>query len=150
MTEYSFEKILIATDGSEFTKAAVEHGLALAKLSGGVVTALYVLDQSVYSKTPGNSAAVNIYETLYKEGSYATGYIAERGKELGVEVVEKIAEGAPFKVIPQLSEDFDVIVMGTLGRTGMSKLLMGSVAEKVIKEAKCPVMVVRSDGSRKQ
>ncbi|MDR2845851.1 MAG: universal stress protein [Candidatus Methanoplasma sp.] len=150
MTEYNFKKILIATDGSEFTKAAVEHGLSLAKLSGGSVTALYVLDQSVYSNTPASSAVVNIYETLSKEGNYATGYIAERGRELGIEVKEEIAEGVPSKVISRLSEDFDIIVMGTLGRTGISKLLMGSVAEKVIKESKCPVMVVRSSGQKKQ
>ncbi|MDR3282917.1 MAG: universal stress protein [Candidatus Methanoplasma sp.] len=143
-----FKRVLIPTDGSEFTKAAVESGLLLAKLSGGKATALYVLDQSVYSGSHLDSAVVNIYDTLEKEGRFATGYVLERGRDLGVEVEEKIVEGTPAKTIAHESSNYDVIVMGTLGRAGISKLLMGSVAEKVIKESMCPVMVVRSVSSR--
>ncbi|MDR3206392.1 MAG: universal stress protein [Candidatus Methanoplasma sp.] len=143
-----FKRILIPTDGSEFTKAAIENGLLLAKLSGGKATALYVLDQSIYSRSHVDSAVANIYDTLEREGRFATGYVLDRGKEIGVEVEEKIVEGAPARVIAQESQGYDVIVMGTLGRTGMSKLLMGSVAEKVIKESMCPVMVVRSVPSK--
>ena len=73
----------------------------------------------------------------------------KKAEDADVPFEEKIVEGLPASAINEASKDFDMIVMGTLGRTGMSKALMGSVAEKVIEGAKCPVMVVRSDASRK-
>ncbi|MBR4697354.1 MAG: universal stress protein, partial [Candidatus Methanomethylophilaceae archaeon] len=50
----------------------------------------------------------------------------------------------PVKVILEESPKYDMIIMGTLGRTGMSKLLMGSVAERVVRASSCPVLVVRA------
>ncbi|MBR7152486.1 MAG: universal stress protein, partial [Candidatus Methanomethylophilaceae archaeon] len=52
--------------------------------------------------------------------------------------------GVPVNVIVDESSNYDVIVMGTLGRTGVSKFLMGSVAEKVVRASRCPVMVVKA------
>lgn len=140
----AFQNILIPTDGNEFTKSAVEKGLALAALSGGNVTALYVLDQSVYSNMPMDTAVVNIYDTLSEEGAKAVEYVFEKGKAMGVDVTTKIVEGIPSKVIVHESKDYDMIVMGTLAKKGMTKILMGSVAEKVIEGAECSVMVVRA------
>ncbi|AIZ56508.1 universal stress protein [Candidatus Methanoplasma termitum] len=142
----NFKKILLPTDGSEFTKYAVEKAIELAALTGGRITALYVLDRSVYTSSPMDTALVNIYETLEKEGRYATGYVKEKADAAGVEIEEKLIEGIPPKVILQEAESggYDLIVMGTLGRTGISKLLMGSVAEKIIQNAKCPVMVAKA------
>ena len=142
----SFEKILLPTDGSVFTNPAVDKAMELAKVSKGTVTALYVVDQSVYSNMPMDAAIVNVYETLEKEGREAVAYVKE--KAAGVRFEEKIVEGIPSGAINAVSKDYDIIVMGTLGRTGMSKVLMGSVAEKVIEGSKCPVMVVRSSPSK--
>ncbi|MDR0524231.1 MAG: universal stress protein [Candidatus Methanoplasma sp.] len=139
-----FQRILIPTDGSEFTKDAVERGLSLAAMSGGSVTALYVIDQSAYSNPHVDAAVANAHDTLEREGACATGYVADRGREMGVPVEAKVLEGTPSKVIIRESKEYDAVVMGTLGRTGISKLLMGSVADKVIRGAECPVMVVRS------
>jgi nucleotide-binding universal stress UspA family protein len=142
----NFKKILLPTDGSEYTKHAVDKAIELAALTGGKVTALYVLDSSVYASSPMDTAVVNVHETLSKEAAYATGYVAEKAAPAGVEVEEKHIEGVPSRVILQMAEEggYDVIVMGTIGRTGISKLLMGSVAEKIVRNAKCPVMVVKS------
>lgn len=138
-----FENILVPTDGSEYTKAAVKKAMELANLSGGKVTALYVLDQSVFTNMPMDTAVMNVYNTLEKEGKQAVEYVRELGAEEGIEVTVSIKEGTPVKVILDESPNFDIIVMGTLGRTGMSKLLMGSVAERVVRAAQCPVLVVR-------
>ena len=143
----SFEKILLPTDGSVFTNPAVDKAMELAKVSKGTVTALYVVDQSVYSNMPMDAAIVNVYETLEKEGREAVAYVKEKATAAGVGFEEKIVEGIPSGAI-NVSKDYDIIVMGTLGRTGMSKVLMGSVAEKVIEGSKCPVMVVRSSPSK--
>jgi len=140
----SFQNILIPTDGSEFMDNTIENGLRIAKLSGGRITALYVLDQSVYSNMPMDSAVVNIYETLEKEGEEAIEHIRKMGEKEGVEVIGKMIEGMPPKVIVHLSEEYDLIVMGTAGKKGMTKLLLGSVAEKVVEMSKCPVMIVSS------
>ncbi|MDD3379146.1 MAG: universal stress protein [Candidatus Methanomethylophilaceae archaeon] len=141
----NFQNILIPTDGSESIKFAVEKGLNLAKISGGKVTALYVLDQSVYSNMPMDTAVVNIYETLEKEGEEATDYVDKEGAKMGITVEKKVLEGAPSKTILNISEKYDIIVMGTLGKKGMTKVLMGSVAEKIIENATCPVMIVRAN-----
>ena len=139
----SFKDILLPTDGSEFTKGAVEKALELAELSGGKITALYVLDRALFS-TGNNAAVSDAFGSLEREGSMATAYVAARGKERGIEVEEMTLEGSPAKMILQESEKYDIVVMGTLGRTGLSKLIIGSVADKVIQNARCPVMVVRS------
>lgn len=71
-------------------------------------------------------------------------FVKEMGEKENVPVEVMIKDGAPVKVILEQSKNFDVIVMGTLGRTGMSKLLMGSVAERVVRASDCPVLVVRA------
>ena len=140
----AFNKILVPTDGSEYTKAAVRKAMELAKLSGGKVTALYVLDQTILTNMPMDTAVMNVYNTLEKEGKEAVDFVRDLGASEGVEVEVVIKEGTPVKVILDESANYDIIVMGTLGRTGMSKLLMGSVDERVVRASQCPVLVVRS------
>lgn len=150
MTENGlFNRILIATDGSEYTKPAIEKGIRLAKICGAKVTAIYVVDQTTFINFPMDSTIVNVYSLLEKEGKEALEYVKERGAALGVEVETRMEEGSPVRKIVEASKDFDLIVMGTLGRTGVSKLLLGSVAERVLRYAKCPVLVVRSPAGEK-
>ncbi|MCK9322356.1 MAG: universal stress protein [Candidatus Methanomethylophilaceae archaeon] len=124
----SFKNILIPVDGNELTNAAIDQGVALAKLANGKITALYVVE----SKKKLTSALS------------ATEYILEKCKDEGVEVTELIENGIPAQVILKKSSDYDVIVMGTAGKKGMTKLIVGSVAESVIRSSMCPVIVVRS------
>lgn len=141
-----FKKILIPTDGSEYTKAAIDKGLEMAKAAGAEVTALYVVDQTSFINFPMDSTIVSVYTLLEKEGHEAMEYVKQRAEAMGVKVVTKIEEGSPSRKIVDMSADHDLVVMGTLGRTGFSKLLLGSVAERVVRFAKCPVLVVRSPG----
>lgn len=140
----AFKRILLPTDGSEYIKPATVAAMDMAKCFGSKVTALYVLDHTVFVNMPLDSAVMNVYSILEKEGQTAVEYVENLAKERGVEVETKVMEGSPVKVIVEESENHDIIVMGTLGRTGFSKLMMGSVAEKVVRYSKCPVMVVRS------
>lgn len=139
-----FKKILIPTDGSKYNRAAVRKAMELAKLSGGTVTALYVVDQTIFRNVPMDTAVVNVYEILENEGMEALAFVEELGKEYGVEVETDLSEGVPVKVILEKSEDYDVVVMGSLGRSGVSRLLMGSVTDKVVRASSRPVMIVRS------
>lgn len=140
----SFQNILVPTDGSEYTNSAIDKALELAKVVGGSITALYVLDQTMISNMPVDVAVRNIHDALEKEGDDAVRYVRERAESMGISVKVLVKEGVPVNVIVDESSNYDVIVMGTLGRTGVSKFLMGSVAEKVVRASRCPVMVVKA------
>jgi nucleotide-binding universal stress UspA family protein len=141
-----FNRILIATDGSRSTEDAVLTGLELAKAMGAKVTALNVVDGPVLLSAPADSEMIKLYAILEKEGMSVVMHVKELGDAMGVDVEPKVISGHPVKTILEESAGYDLVVMGSLGRTGMAKILMGSVAEKVVKLAKCPVMVVRSKG----
>ena len=138
------KKILIATDGSEYTREAVSRGLSLAKVFKAEVTALYVVDQTTFVSFPMDSSIVSVYSLLENEGKRAVDEVVEEGRTLGINVTPMIVEGSPTKKIVELAANFDLVVMGTLGRSALSKLFMGSVAERVTRYAPCPVLVVRS------
>lgn len=139
-----FKRILIPTDGSENTKSAILQGLELARVMGAEVTALYVVDQASFVNFPMDATVVSIYSLLEKEGKDAVDFVVREGEKLGVKVNAKVVEGAPAKKIVDEAESNDLVVMGTLGRTGISKLLLGSVAERVVRFAPVPVLVVRA------
>jgi nucleotide-binding universal stress UspA family protein len=138
------KKILIATDGSEYTKEAVSTGLHFAKMLGADVTALYVIDQTSFVSFPIDSSIVSVYSLLENEGKRSVEDVKKEGEAMGVKVETVVAEGSPTRKIVETAADFDLVVLGTLGRSALSKLFMGSVAERVTRYAPCPVLVVRS------
>jgi nucleotide-binding universal stress UspA family protein len=145
MSEF-YRNIVIATDGSDNTQRAISYGIEIAKLSRATVYALHVVDTSSFSQswTAGREA---MYEILRKDGQKATSKIKEYGEASGVEVIEVLLEGHPSNEIIDFAENnnIDLIVMGTLGKTGLDRFLMGSVAEKVVRNSKVPVLVVRGE-----
>jgi nucleotide-binding universal stress UspA family protein len=147
MTAELYRNIVIATDGSENTSRAISYGIEIAKLSGATVHALYVLDTSSFSSIPMDTGWEAMYELLKKEGEKAVAAVKEIGDAAGVEVKEVVGEGHPSKEIISFAEqnNIDLIVMGTLGKSGIDRFLLGSVAEKVVRNSKTPVMVVRSE-----
>jgi nucleotide-binding universal stress UspA family protein len=147
MTSEFYRNIVIATDGSENNKRAISHGIEIAKLSGATVHALYVVDTSAFSSIPMDAGWEAMYEILKKEGEKAVFVVKELGEASGVEVREVLLEGHPSNEIINFAENnnADLIVMGTLGKTGLDRFLMGSVAEKVIRGSKVPVLVVRGE-----
>lgn len=138
------KRILIATDGSEYTKEAVSTGLRLAKILGAEVTALYVIDQTSFVSFPIDSSIVSVYSLLENEGKRAVDEVKKEGEQQGIKVTPVVVEGSPTRKIVEMAADFDLVVIGTLGRSALSKLFMGSVAERVTRYAPCPVLVVRS------
>ncbi|ADE36162.1 universal stress protein [Methanohalophilus mahii] len=139
------EKIMISTDGSENVKNAVDWGIELAKATGAEVKAVYVLPPvSVSIATRGERWADSLRNHLKDEGKSATEYVVDAGKKADVEVEPIIIEGSPADGIVKFAteNEIDLIVMGTLGRTGISHLLLGSVAENVVRHSKTQVLVV--------
>jgi nucleotide-binding universal stress UspA family protein len=138
------KRILIATDGSEYTREAVLKGLQLAKVLGADVTALYVIDQTSFVSFPMDSTIVSVYSLLENEGKRAVDEVKAEGDQMGVKVTPVVVEGSPTRKIIETAANFDLVVIGTLGRSAISKLFMGSVAERVTRYAPCPVLVVRA------
>ncbi len=146
MTSEFYRNIVIATDGSENSDRAISYGIEIAKMSGATVHALYVVDTSSFSSIPMDAGWEAMYEILKSEGNKAISYVKETGENTGVEVKEIIKEGHPSNEIIDFAENnnVDLIVMGTHGKSGIDRFLLGSVAEKVVRNSKIPVMVVRS------
>lgn len=140
----AIRKILIATDGSDNTKEAVSYGLWLAKELGAEVTALYVIDQTSFVSFPMDSSIVSVYSLLENEGKRAVDDVKVEGDAVGVKVTPMVLEGSPTRKIVETAAGFDLVVLGTLGRSALGKLFMGSVAERVTRFAPCPVLVVRA------
>jgi nucleotide-binding universal stress UspA family protein len=146
MTNDFCKNILIATDGSENTQKAIFYGINLAKLNGSIVHALHVVDISSVSQS-WTAGKETMHDILTKDGQKATSKVKEWGEASGVDVKEVLLEGHPSKEIIDFAEnnEIDLIVMGTLGKTGLDRFLMGSVAETVVRNSKVPVLVVRGE-----
>ncbi|MGM0510641.1 MAG: universal stress protein [Thermoplasmatota archaeon] len=138
-----FESILIPTDASEANKKVIDKGLSLARLLGAKVTILFVVDTSTFRDVPPDELITTLRGHMEAKGNELLDEIEEEAEELGVEMEKSIVHGEPTKTIIEESEDHDLIVIGTHGRSGLSRLLVGSTSETIIRQAKCPVMVVR-------
>lgn len=141
----TFKKIMIATDGSVCSRMAANNGIELARLSRGKIYAVYVVSMEYFSSRTVDFDWEIIHEALEKEGSEAVNYVKGAGELEGVIVEPVLLEGNPADELIRYAEEekMDIIVMGTLGRTGIDRLLLGSVAGNVVRHSKLPVMVVR-------
>ena len=139
-----FEKILVATDGSEHGYNAAKVALELGKISGGKVTAIYVADTNRTSHLPDDMLLFSIRELLLKEGKEALKQVETLAKDMGVAFASLVAEGNPGSEIISYAESkgMDIIILGAVGRTGLDKFLLGSVAEKVVRSSKIPVLTI--------
>ncbi len=138
--------ILVPTDFSEYANYALDYAIELAKTLEARLTVLYVLHLS--SLALGEAPPAILDDTLKAMESNAqarTQKALDRVQQAGVQCESAIVEGIPFQSIMETANDrnIDLIVMGTHGRTGLTHALMGSVAEKVIRMAPCPVLVTR-------
>jgi nucleotide-binding universal stress UspA family protein len=142
-----YKNIFIATDGSEPNKEAVKHGLELAKISGAKIFAGYVVDTAAFASIPMDAGWEMMYELLEKEASEATDSVGKMAETEGLDFETVILEGHPSHEIIEFAENnnMDLIIMGTLGKSGLDRFLLGSVAEKVLRNSKVPVLVVRGN-----
>jgi len=144
--ESIFKGILIATDGSKNAERAASYGMDLAKVAGAEVQALYVIStQHAVTTRTVKGWSEGFEECLTNKGRYAIDNVEKLGKEAGVKVKPVFLKGIPADKILEYAEEsnIDLIVMGTQGLTGIKKFLIGSVAEKVVRHSRIPVMVIR-------
>jgi nucleotide-binding universal stress UspA family protein len=141
------KKILSPTDFSETAAAAARKAEDLAKAVGAELLVVHVLNEPAFALAEGSGYAppsvVEEYEAAMKQKLSA---FAEALRHAGTNVSAKVLRGTPHEAIATAAEaeGADLIVMGTHGRTGLSHLLLGSVAERVVRTSKTPVMTVRT------
>ena len=138
-----YDDILVPTDGSPAADAAVDHAVTLADRFDSTIHALYVVDATAYSALEAGTDLVS--ETLKGEGEDAVARIAAAADEEGLPVVEAVVSGTAYRSILEYADEegIDVIVMGTHGRQGIDRYLLGSVTERVVRSADQPVLTVR-------
>ncbi|MCC4767212.1 MAG: universal stress protein [Methanosarcina vacuolata] len=143
---------MIATDGSVCSRLAANRGIELARLSGGTVYAVYVISTEYFSSMAVDFNWERMHEALRKDGCKAVNYVKGIGEMENVNVKCVLLEGHPATELIRYAEEekMDIIVMGTLGRTGIDRLLLGSVAVNVVRHSKVPVMVVREKGKSEE
>ena len=139
-----YKKIFIPTDGTSDAQGAITFALSMGKITGAEVTAMCVNDVSNYA-IPWNASAPDMSEPHYQACEKAVKTVADLGEQMGVNVRTHVVTGIPLQEIIHASKNYDLMVMGTNGRAGISLMLLGSVAQKVIRFASCPVLVVRAD-----
>ncbi|MDD3248253.1 MAG: universal stress protein [Methanosarcina sp.] len=147
-----YRKILIATDGSESARKAADAAIELARLSGAKIHAVYVIDRSIYSSVPEDLEWKEAMYAQFRElGGEAVSYVEKTAKNAGLEVESALLEGHPAEEIVNFAEKngVDLIIVGSLGKSGIERFLIGSVSEKVVRNAKVPVLVVRGKNSEK-
>jgi nucleotide-binding universal stress UspA family protein len=148
-TRRDVDRILCPVDFSEFSFPALEHAVRLGRWFDARVELLHVVPLPPFPLAGGG--VPNALEVIRDQREHATLEIAELLAPFGAETVPietKLLEGDPWRVILDEATTLpaDLLVMGTHGRSGFEQLLLGSVTEKVLRRASCPVLTVSQVG----
>jgi nucleotide-binding universal stress UspA family protein len=139
------KRIVVATDFSDGSDAAMERAFSLARTLGAVVDLVHVLDPTMLI-APASLGSVPLgdIEAVNDQIDRALEDRAARGRAAGVVCQSDSIDGFPPREIVRHARKTgaDLIVLGTHGRTGLVHALMGSVAERVVQRATCPVLVI--------
>ena len=141
--EMPFERILVPTDGSDGALVASDRAIDLASATGATLHVVHVVDPYLLDTQVDPS---QLLETLEDVGEQAVEAVETRASEAGVSDVEtELLTGNPHRAIVDYADenDVDCIVMGTHGRTGLERYLLGSVTERVVRLADAPVLSVK-------
>jgi len=143
-----FKKIMVSTDGSQTSIRTADLAVDLARLSGGSIIAIYVVDIYRLAHLPGYAAfpslSSRLMELMQREGELAISEVENMACDAGVPFSSIIAEGDPSQEIVKRSHKSgaDLLVLGRIGRSDLEKILLGCVAEKVVRHSKIPVLIV--------
>jgi universal stress protein A len=138
--------ILAPTDFSDYSKKALSDAFELAQTFGATLSLLHVLEPSPYlGEFTLPTMGEELLGDLERQASAALAQVLPEAQQAKIEVTRAVAIGSPsVKIVETVeAEHVDLIVMATHGRTGLSHLLIGSVAERVVRTAPCPVLTIR-------
>lgn len=138
-----YESILLPTDGSEASKAAYDHAMEIAERFDATLHVLYVADTTEYSTVTFEN---NVVDSLEREGKQVVDGVVEDAEARDVDAVGVVMQGGAYETIQSYIDenDVDMVVMGTHGRSGFDRIVLGSVTEHVVRTADVPVVTVRA------
>ncbi|HLJ09559.1 MAG TPA: universal stress protein [Planctomycetaceae bacterium] len=147
----ALKKILFPTDFSDGAKAAQEYAVALAEQFKSELHVLHVLaDMVMMMPEPGSALALppNYLVDLKTQAEQSLAGVLSGAGQTGLSVVRALRMGSPFVEIVRYAKeaDIDLVVLGTHGRGALMHILLGSVAERVVRKAQCPVLTVHRAG----
>ncbi len=139
------KRVLVPVDGSDYSVRAAEYGIALAKDVGAELGVVYVVDSVVLDHMSKFTERENLEKDLKADGERYLKYVVGVAQTQNVTASSFLVKGVPFEQITHFAKTWkaDLIVMGSFGRHGADHILIGSVAERVIEYAACPVLVVK-------
>jgi len=146
-----FEKVLLAYDGSEPSKKALEYTAELAKRLGSEVLVLHVIDIEKLAELLGDFDVPDL-ESLEKKARELVEEAAKYLEEKGVKARPLLKKGGPPETIAETAEEegCSMIIVGSHGWRGFKRLFIGSVSEKVVRISKVPVLVVKYKWCKKR
>jgi len=141
----TLKKILVPTDGSDYSFRALQYAISIAKTHNAELLVTYVVDEVVIDQFSKPEERSVVESELKSDGQRFIHYALSLIEKENVKASPMLVKGRPFEQIVNLAKSFDVdlIVMGTYGHRGAERILIGSVAERVIEYSPCPVLVVK-------
>jgi nucleotide-binding universal stress UspA family protein len=139
--------ILVPHDLTSGSDAALEYALGLAATMGSRITVFHAYDVPSMGAPEVLVLATDWIQQIGRVAQEKVDAIVERFNHSSTAIAGQVREGAPWREIDRAAREgqVDLIVMGTHGRRGLPHALLGSVAEKVVRTAPCPVLVVRGE-----
>jgi len=134
-----YQRVLLPTDGGPAAGAAVEHALSIAERMGATVRVLGVIE--------GVTGLPSLGDPLREAATEAVEAVAERASDREVTLTTHVQPGTPHEVINRFAtaHGIDLVAMGTHGRSGVRRQLLGSVTDRVVRTSDVPVLTVRQD-----
>ncbi len=141
----TIKKILVPTDGSDPSIRAAEYAISIAKTHEAEIVVVSVVDEVVVEQLTKATGRESIEHELKVDAQNAVNYVVNLAEKQGIKATSLLVKGRPYEQIVHISKgvNADIIVMGTYGRRGHERLLIGSVTERVIEYSHCPVLVVK-------
>lgn len=142
------KRVLVPTDFSRMSELALSYAVSLAARDGGALHLLHVVDDAVFAAAYADGLYVelpSLRNRAIEEAERKLAEVVAAVKTANLDVTSEVVVGKPAPSISRKAEErgTDLIVMGTHGRSGLAHLMLGSVAERVLRMAPCPVMTVR-------
>lgn len=159
MTDSGYQNILVPTDGSDLALEALREALTLAELSGATIHVLYVVDDAKIAELASGTGVDDVsidgdvdglFDRFEAIGEHALEDLREEAADRGLPLTTAIRKGLPAAEILAYVEEaeIDLLVMGTHGRRGIERYLLGSTTERVLRQSLVPVLAVRGELTR--
>lgn len=137
-----YDNVLVSTDGSAVANKGVETAVGIARQNDAVLHVIHVVDAD---SLPSSVSSIRMGDEFEELGQSIVDHARERAEGAGIDVDTTVVSGNTSEEILDYldTHDVDLVVMGTHGRHGINRMLLGSVTERVVRESPVPVLTVR-------